>query len=290
MDRGAGTEGAEGMNCQDVRARLVDLLYAELPEEDHAGVSRHLEQCPDCQAAWLELRAVSSALDRWTAPAPRGIAERVLATLAIREAAAARAQGPVAGVMHLLGFLLAGAGAAALSLLLLGGGAHPGDTPLKVGLVGAAWTALYGSVAFLARHGRHRRLALAALIGAGLSVLLGPVLSMPDVIEACRRWLEAAQVSTSLKLVLLLAGTLYGAAPVFVSGAIVTRTRPSGMMLDGLQLGGAYGLLIAPSVYLQCHALALSLIAPWVAGVLLGALVGSTLAVSVASRLRPVSA
>ncbi len=276
------------MSCAEVRARLVDLLYAELGEEDRSRVTAHLEGCVECQTAWSELRALSSALDRWPAPAPAGIAERVLATLAIREAdAARRAQQPA--MAHLLGFLLAGAAAASLSLLLLGAGAHPGETPLKAGLVGALWTALYGGANFFIQHKRYRRLALAALVAAGLSVLLGPVLSMPAVIEACRRWLEAAQASAVLNIVLAVAGTLYASTPVFMSGMTITRARPGKIMSDVLRLAGAYGLLIAPSVYLQCHTLTLSLIAPWVAGVVLGSFLGSAAGISVASRLRPAS-
>lgn len=278
------------MSCAEVQARLVDLLYAELGEDDGAAVRTHLERCAECRTAWLELRSVASALDRWPVPAPRGIAERVLATLAIREAEAARTEHPTTAARHLVGFLLAGAGAAILSLLLLSGGAHEGDTPLKIGVVGALWTVLYGGASFLLQHRRYRGLALAALIAAGLSVLLGPVLSMPVVIEACRRWLETAQGSVALNVVLALAGALYAAAPVGVSSAIVTRGGPAGIWGDGVRLAGIYGLLLAPSVYLQCHTLALSLIAPWVAGVVLGSFLGSVAGVSLASRLRPVSA
>jgi len=277
------------MSCADVRNRLVDLLYAELREEDRAVLSAHLEHCAECRAAWLELRSVSSALDRWTVAAPEAIAERVLATLAIREAEAARAQRPAMSVQHFLGFLLAGAAATAVSLLLVGS-THPEDTPLKLGLVGVLWTALYSGATFLTQHGRYRGLALAALLAAGLSVLFAPVLSMPAVIEACRRWLEAAQASVAPNGVIVLAGAVYAATPVFLASATVTRVWRGRILSDAVNLAGIYGLLLAPSVYLQCHPLALSLIAPWVAGVVLGSFLGSAAGVSVASRLRPVSA
>jgi hypothetical protein len=272
------------VTCADVRAGLVDLLYAELDEENRAGVTAHLEGCPECWTAWLDLRSVASALDRWTVPAPRGITERVLAVLAIREAGAARAHSPTLAVPHLLAFLLVGAAAAGVSLLLSGGAPLRDETSLKVALAGVLWTALYAIAGFLVQHGKYRRLTLAALIATGLSVLVAPVLSMPAVIEACRRWLEAAQGSVALNGAILLAGTLYAATPVFLSSAIVTGARPRGAAADVVRLAGIYGLLLAPSVYLQCHALALSLTAPWIAGVLLGSLLGSTGGLAAARR------
>lgn len=279
------------MSCRDVRARLVDLLYAEVDDDNgHASLTAHLEQCDGCRAAWNELRSLSSTLDRWTAPVPMGIAERVLAMLAVREAGAARAQVHALALQHLLAFLLAGAVAAGLSLLLVAGGSHQGESPLKVGVVGALWTALYGVAGILTRVHRYRRLAFAALVAAGLSVLLAPALSMPGVIDACRGWLEAAQASVLLNALILLAGALYASTPVFLSGAVVTRVPRGGGVHGALPLASAYALLLAPSVYLQCHTLTLSLTAPWVAGILLGSCLGSIGGVSVAARLRPVAA
>lgn len=278
------------MSCADVQALLVDLLYGELDEDDRACLSAHLERCADCGAAWFKLRSVAAALDRWTAPAPRGIAERALTTLAVRAAAATHAHSPALALSHLLGFLLAGVAAAGVSLLLISGAPPEQPTPVTVGLAGALWAALYGGASFLTQHGMYRRLALAALIAAGVSVLGAPVLSMPAVIEACRRWLEAAQGSVALNGVIVLAGALYAAAPVGLSSALVTRPRPGGIWADAVRVASLYGLLLAPSVYLQCYTMTLSQAAPWVAGILLGSVLGSTGGTTVASRLRPASA
>lgn len=278
------------MTCTDVRERLAELLYAELGEDDSAAAGAHIERCADCRAAWLECRSLASRLDRWEAPVPQGIAERVLATLAIKEAEAARAQRPAIAIPHLVAFLLAGAAAAGISLLLVAAGSHEAESPLKMGLVGALWTALYGLAGFLAQHGRSRRLVLAALTAAGLSILFAPLLSMPVVIEACRRWLEAAQASVALNVAILAAGALYAATPVFVSGAIVARARPGAIASQAAWLAGTYGLLLVPSVYLQCHPLPLALIAPWVAGVALGSWFGSLGGIWLAPRARPLAA
>jgi len=282
------------LKCSEVQSSLVELLYEEIDAEARAHLLAHLNGCGECQERWSHLQALSAAVDRWTTPPhPRGIAERALVRIAserAREREAAEVYQPAMAIQHLLAFLLAGAAAASLSLLLVAAGSLHEESPLKIGAVGALWTALYGAVGFLTLHGSHRRLALAGLIGAGLSVLFAPVLSMPAVIEACRRWLEAAQASVLLNAAIVLAGALYASTPVFLSGAVITRVPRGGAVHEALPLAGAYLLLLAPSVYLQCHTLTLSLTAPWVAGVLLGSCLGSMGGVAVAVRLRPVAA
>ena len=282
------------LKCSEVQSSLVELLYEEIDAEARAHLLAHLNGCGECQERWSHLQALSAAVDRWTTPPhPRGIAERALVRIAserAREREAAEVYQPAMAIQHLLAFLLAGAAAASLSLLLVAAGSLHEESPLKIGVVGALWTALYGGASFLVQQGRYRRLALAALIATGLSVLFAPVLSMPAVIEACRRWLETAQASVALNGVILLAGALYAATPVFLSSAALMRARPGGIASDAVRLVGVYGLLLTPSVYLQCHPLALSLIAPWVAGLLLGSCLGSMGGVAVAARLRPVPA
>ena len=278
------------MTCPETQGSLVDLLYEELDAERRAAVVEHLGGCRGCRERWDDLRALSAVADRWAAPPPpRGIAERALARVTAeraREVETSWGEWPVVALQHLLGFLLAGAVAASASLLLVAGGAHEGETPLKLGLVGAAWAALYGAAGCLTQHPRYRRLALAALVATGLSVVLAPVLSVPALVEVCRRWLEAAQASPLLNAALVLAGLLHTAAPVFVSSASVGRARAGEVAGDSLRLAGVYGVLLAPSVYLQCQALTLGLTAPWVAGVVLGSWLGSIGGVSVAARRR----
>lgn len=276
------------MTCREASDRLVDLLYAELDDHERAAMAEHLEGCAQCRVASKELRGLSAVLDRWTAPAPKGITERVLATLAIGEAEALRAQAPIVGLQHLGAFLVAGAGASALSLLLTAG-TSVDHSPLDVGLLGALWTALYCAAGLLTRFGRWRAVVVSAVTAVALSIVLASALSMPVVIEACRRWLEAAHASVALNAAVVLAGALYGSVPVFLSSAIVSggsRRIASG----AIRLAAMYALLLAPSVYLQCHPLTLSLTVPWVAGVLLGSWLGSVggMAVAVRWRLAPV--
>ena len=280
------------MRCPET-ALLVDVVYEEGGTEERDRVLAHLEECRECRERWSQLHAALAAADRWEVPSPpRGIAERAFARVATdwaREARSSAGDPPVVAFLHLLGFVLAGAAMAGLSLLFASVAREGAEHPLKLGLVGAVWTALYGGAGLLALYGRYRRLALTALIGSGLSVLVAPLLSMPAVIEICRS-LEVAQASVVVDAALVLAGAMYAATPVFLVGATVVRARPRRVVADAVGLAVVYALLLCPSVYLQCQALELSLIASWVAGMLVGSWLGSVGAASIASRLRPLSA
>jgi hypothetical protein len=200
------------MTCAGARGRLLDLLYEELSGEERSAVLGHLEACEPCRGERAALQMVLSTADRWTPPPPPGgIAERAVARVAFARARAVAR--PVIALQHVLAFAVAGVAATALSLVLVGGGGDLQESALKVGLAGAVWVALYGGAGLLTQSPKHRRIAVAALLAAGVSTLLAPVLSMPDVIEACRRWLEAAQGSPLLNGLVATAGTLYAATP-----------------------------------------------------------------------------
>lgn len=276
------------MNCSAAQASLVDLLYEELAAEERSRLLAHLEGCGECGERWNRLRALSAAADRWTPPPlPRGIAERALARVASEQVRVSKRQGLHLPANRLVGTVLLGAAAAVFSLLLIGGTMAKGSPPLIIGLIAAVWSALYGGVLLLAQQDRYRRLGLTALAGAGLSLLLVPVLSIPAVIEACRQWLQAAQGSASLNLLLFVAGVVYSAGPVLASGVVVKRSGDGGVLERGLRLSGLYGLLIAPSIFLQCLPLALSVTAPWMAGALVGIFAGSIGATWVRRPLAP---
>ena len=60
------------MNCNDVNAKLADLLLA--PDEVNAGVrgqvDEHVAGCAECRTQLEELRATMALLDTWEAPEP----------------------------------------------------------------------------------------------------------------------------------------------------------------------------------------------------------------------------
>lgn len=281
------------MRCPADRSILIDLLYEEVGEAERARLEAHLLECVACQEALARLRATAAAADRWTAPPPpRGLAERALARIASELGPPPATVAPALAIQHVLGVVLAGALAAGVSLVLVGKDLasdawHAAEHPLGVGVAGALWAALYAGVGLLARWPDCRRLAAATLGATALSVLLAPVVPMPAVVEACRRWLEGAQASVALNALLVLAGALYGAAPVALAGALALRPRPGDLLAPAVRLAGGYALLLAPSVYLQCQALTLALLAPWVAGLLLGAGLGALGGAAAGARLRP---
>jgi predicted anti-sigma-YlaC factor YlaD len=59
------------MNCNDVNAKLADLLFEETPmiaKED--DLYSHLAECQACRGQLAELRSTMALLDTWEAPEP----------------------------------------------------------------------------------------------------------------------------------------------------------------------------------------------------------------------------
>lgn len=269
------------MNCDQIQERLVDLLYEELDHEERGAVTAHLEICAACQSRWARIRAVASAADRWPAPAvSRGLAERAL----VRVAAEQRAGRTSSAVI--LGRVLLGGGAALVSLLLVAGLAHRQATTLGMAVLAVIWTVLYSAVLLASHQPSVRAVTRAALAGTGVALVLAPVLTIPGVVEACARWVRAAQGSAPWALVLVVAAAGYTAAPLLL-GALAARSgQERHWVVEGLKLSGLYSLLIAPAVYLGCVALPLEVTAVWMAGALMGAAAAGPVGLRVGGWLR----
>jgi len=263
------------MHCHDAWEGMVDRLYGELPGEAEGELEAHLTGCEACRDEWDRLQAVAAALDGWTAPPPpAGLTERVLARLARRRAETAERRLPVVRPEQAVAAMLAGALAAAASLLLVSGSIPGWVSPLEMGLVGVLWATLYGGVFMLLQSRGAHALARTALTGAGFSLILVPLLAIPGVVEAC---LRLARVVVGMSgpegLAIALGAMVYTAVPVLIGGALFGGER-RGRIQDGLLLGAFYGLLIAPAVFLQCLAFPLETTAAWMAGALAGTALG----------------
>ncbi|MBI4587920.1 MAG: hypothetical protein HY725_03715 [Candidatus Rokubacteria bacterium] len=178
--------------------------------------------------------------------------------------------------------VLLGAGAALGSLLLVVGISDQQMAPLAIGVLGVVWTVLYSGLLLTASHGRARPVAWSALTGAGIALILVPPLSIPSVVEACARLIQAAPGSLAFSLVLLLFAAGYTAGPLLVGGLAFARPRPDHRLADGATLSVLYALLIAPAVYLQCLPLPLPVTALWMAGAILGAALAGPLSLRLA--------
>jgi anti-sigma factor RsiW len=263
------------MNCSEIQAFLVDLLYDELAAEMRSRLLAHLEGCSECGERWNRLRALSAAADQWTAPPlPRGLAERALARVASERVREASREWRGLAPNQILQGVLLGAGAALVSLLLIVGVSDRQLAPLSVGVVGVVWTALYAGLLLTASYARVRPVAWSALSGAGVALILASPLSIPSVVEACARLLQAAPGSVLFSLLLLVFAAGYTAGPLLVGGFAFGRPRPGSRLKDGATLSLLYVLLIAPAVYLQCLQLPLNVTAVWMAGTIAGAWLG----------------
>jgi hypothetical protein len=260
------------MNCWKIQESLVDLLYGEVGAEERSRLLTHLDACRDCRERWNRLRAVVGVADLWTPPPlPRGIAERALARVASERVREARGAWAAPSLEQILKGVLFGAGAAAVSLLLVAGVIERPAAPFTVGVLGVLWTALYAAVILTGFQTRLRPLAWSALTGGGAAMILMAPLSIPRVVEACARLIQAAPASLPFALLLLLFATGYTAGPLLVAGAAFGRVRRDQWIRDGMTLSLLYALLIAPAVYLQCLDLPLNVTAVWMAGAVLGA-------------------
>lgn len=262
------------MNCQDAREWMIDRLYGEPPGELETRLESHQAGCEACRGEWDRLQALAAALDGWTDPSPpAGLTERVLARLARKRAETAERRLPVVPLERAIGAMLAGALAAGISLLLVSGATPGWVSPLELGLLGALWTMIYGGAFILAQSVGFGALGRAALTGAGLSLILVPLLTIPGAVEACLRLAKVVVgMSGPEGLAIALGAAIYTAVPVLVGGALFGGR--TGRVTDGLLQGALYGLLIAPAVFLQCLPLPLETTAAWMAGALAGAALG----------------
>lgn len=277
------------MNCRTVQASLVDLLYEELDAEGRSRLLAHLEGCDGCRARWRRLQSIAAAADGWTPPPlPRGIAERALARVAVERAREARRTGPHLAPGEILLRVALGAGAALVSLLLVVGFVDREVTPLAIGVLGVAWTLLYSGLLLTASHVMLRPIARSALAGAGIALILVPPLSIPSVVEACARLVQAAPGSVAFAMLLMVVAAGYTAGPLLVGGLAFSRGSQGAPRAAGARLSILYALLVAPAVYLQCLALPLNVAVVWLAGAILGvALAGPTSVGLAAGRARP---
>jgi len=58
------------MNCDQVREKLIDLVYGELAGPEAAAVEEHLRGCAACRAELARLRRARAALAKFRAGEP----------------------------------------------------------------------------------------------------------------------------------------------------------------------------------------------------------------------------
>lgn len=257
------------MNCEQVHELLVDLLYEELDAGERGLVMAHLETCRTCQLRWSRVRALAAAADRWASPSvSRGVAERALIHITA-ERHAARA--PLGSSATMVGRVLLGGSAALLSLLLVVTVVSRPTTVVGAAALAVVWTVLYSAVFLAAQHPSTRGLTRAALMGCATALLVVPAMTISSVVDACERWMRAAQGSVPMALLLVVGAAGYTAAPLLI-GSLGARPQSDGEWVsDGLKLSALYALLIAPAVALQCVALPPQITVLWMTGALVGA-------------------
>ncbi len=119
------------IDCTTCRAQLADLLLDESYVAAHPEVAEHMAACAECRTELEELQATFALLDAWTAPEPSAYFDAKLHAR-LREAQASEPEGfwsrTRAFLLYSTGRRLRPslAGAAALALVLAGGGTFAG--------------------------------------------------------------------------------------------------------------------------------------------------------------------
>lgn len=264
------------MDCQAVREQLIDYLYNELTPEAWVCIEQHLLQCERCEEELAALQQLSGALDQWQVPTPSvWVVERTLARLQPEVVEASLAGEHISSFSAVPLLALALGGLAALASLGLTAHLHVRQgSALALAALGILWAVLYGGMflAALSRTVGLKDLARVALLAGGFAILWTPVLSIPDVVEACQAWLGVAKGSVALNALLFFVGGLYTAAPLLVSHVVTGYQSRDTPARQSLASGLMYLLLIAPVFYLQCAALALGVGATWMGGAIVGVL------------------
>lgn len=124
---------------------------------------------------------------------------------------------------------------------------------------------------------------LAAVVGVGLSVGLSLLVPYAVLISRCR---DALQLSEPYLAPYLLAGMAYG-APLAIGVFILRRRARSGALIQGLEAGLLFLVILVPYVVAQCREFPPTLQLAFVSGLGGGAVV-SSLAGSGLARLVPV--
>ena len=264
------------MDCQTIREHLIEYLYDELDPGVWLEVAQHLRACTACQAELAALQQVTATLDQWQVPAPAGFVQRTLDRIGAEAAGpslvGSRNGAPLA--IPLLALALGGL-AAGVSLGLTAPLAPQPEPSFMLAALGILWAVLYGGLFVVALgHGTQlQELARVALLAGGLAILLTPVLSIPEVVEACSAWAGVAKGSLALNVLLFTVGGLYSAMPLLI-GHLVTGRAPGSRRSQGLASGLLYLVLVSPAFYLQCAALVMGTGTTWLAGAIVGVLAG----------------
>ncbi|RKY89236.1 hypothetical protein DRQ09_01730 [candidate division KSB1 bacterium] len=58
------------MKCDEIKEKLIDLVYDEVSAEEKKKLKAHLRRCKNCKKEYMELVNTSKVLRKWKAPEP----------------------------------------------------------------------------------------------------------------------------------------------------------------------------------------------------------------------------
>ncbi len=274
------------VTCQDVEARLVELLGKDPPSD----LALHLQSCLGCREKREKWARLWSHMDQWEEEKPSlGVETSILSR--VREGLEREARRSRRNLWRNLAEtalpLLAATAMAFLSVVLAVKKFGPGlqsFSPLLLLICGVVWVAIYNLMFILStgkvggvfwiRHVQLNFIARYALVAMGVWISLNWLAELSGFEKFAAGLVDGASpVRWSFFL-----GVLYAFIPL-ASLVIIRRNGLEKTPIHGILIGFFFFLLLSPEVFLYCSSFSAGIAVSWTLGIIAGCITGGPFAV-----------
>jgi len=275
------------VTCQDVEARLIELLEKNPPSD----LALHLQSCPGCQEKRVRWARLWSLMDQWEDEKPSlEVGGAILSHVreAIRREAKKKRRISWRNSAELFLPLLAGTAMAVLGITLgvrKIGPSLQSFSPLLLLICGVVWVAIYNLIFFLStqrvgggyriKHVQLNLIARYALVALGVWIFLNWLTELSGFEEFAAGLVDGASpVGWTFFL-----GSLYAFIPLASLSIIIRRDGLGKAPIHGILIGFFFLLLLSPEIFLYCSSFSFGIAASWTVGTLLGCATGGPFAI-----------
>lgn len=264
------------MNCTQAQAEFLDLARSGRPLS--GALADHVRGCAECRRAWTDVSAAMAALDalpavRMPDHVARSVRDRVLGDLAPPVARA----WPAVALAVVLGLT-----SALLSLAVLGFRLDFSEQPgWVVATGGLAWAATFVLAFWMVLRPRPgtgdlRPVVLTGMGAMAVFMAADQLLPLTEVVDFCFRssWAREHLGVLGLQGVFFAVGAAYALVPLFLLSWLTSRRYGDGTLKGGITAASMFFFLLAPAIFIQCHAFTVGALLAWMGGAVVGSVVG----------------